>query len=331
MRKALCGCLVIVLLLSCVTSFALERRLFYSDKDIQDQCRDQNEVLYTLEGYWIYGVDFSRKKDNLSKVHIEGGEKYKIADLTTRNFRFYDEWIVFQKLGDRSNNLYKMRTSGKDRQVFIKRNVYHFFFYDDSLYFTDGDKNHALFSCDIDGNNTKKVVEKGCFFPVIIYEDTLIYQYDNGKTAYLTEKNLKTGKTVTLSEQTCGRPIFDGEHVYYLGGSKLSANDNYENLSIYRTDGKTTEKLVNGGVSGRTLWLYDDYIFYGNAKDEGRLYRISKDGGGKDKTQISELKNTNINFINNNNIYYHTSKSGKYEVWSSTINGGSQRKWDPFK
>lgn len=332
MLLAVCTVLILV-----VTSFAnanaIEKHPLISEYNIYNQCRAQNEGFFTIEGYWVYGINFNNK-NAMTKIHIEGGENYKLSKYQATHYAFLDEWIFYKKPGDKSDYIYKMRTSGKDQEIFLKfKSTYHFV-YGDRLYYTKDNENFALFSCDVNGKNVKKIVESGCYYPVIIYDDTLAYQYDNGKTGFLTTIDLLTGEKNTLSEVTCAKPIYDGEYIYYLGGSKYYANDNVENLSIFRTNGETTEKIVSGGVSIATLWIYDDYIFYANANDDGRLYRVSKDSKGKDKMQISEAKYCKIEFINNDSIYYASFPNfygtSKMNLYSSTINGGNQKKWKPF-
>ena len=90
---------------------------------------------------------------------------------------------------------------------------------EDRIYFTDED--YHLCTCDLNGKNRKKILEKPVYTPYFIADDWLIYQNGEDDLA-LHVTRLSDGMDLALTDVPACNPIISGHELFFLaqeGGS----------------------------------------------------------------------------------------------------------------
>lgn len=177
-------------------------------------CKDGENIFYSNFGYdWsLHQYNMTEQKDEkllsdyrgISDINAIGdwiyyipGNPGPICRINKLNHKkqtltlkkYYNLYIsgkyiyAFESIANKPQKLYRMNLKGKFRKIIATDIDEYFCVYNDLIYFSKADDNFSLYSCDLNGNNLKKTVDKPAFCVGII-NDSLYYIDDLNKTLF---------------------------------------------------------------------------------------------------------------------------------------------------
>lgn len=280
--------------------------------NLNEQNAVQNEGCFLISNGWIYGQDFdSDGRSIFVKVRTDFSDWTVLDNGLASYVNIVDNYIYYMLVSREDTGLYRMRTSGENRELIAKvygtlQIVGDYIYYTD--YLVDGeydstgllgdDTYYHMYRCDLEGENTVEIINKPTFHP-FVFEDGILYQ-DDRDNASLHICDLNGNNDIKLNDDASVFPIFDGKYIYYVG---FKADDESIPATIWkiRPDGTELQQVSTASVANNML-LTKDYIYFVNADDGYRLYRIGKDGTGL--TLITQDKNVAMVEFFDNYIKY---------------------------
>lgn len=304
-----------------------------------------NVGLAAIQGEWIYYIN---DKDGYSiyKIRTDGSGRTKINDDNSRYINVVGSWIYytnyeglgFQKSGSDyimpvtgipdqggTYNIYRIRTDGSGRERLNNDNSRFLNVLDGWIYYNNQSDNGSLYRIRIDGSDRAKLNSGESLYinPV----DSWIYYMKWGTECDIyrirldgSNENLVLAQNTTMpggvrlnivpwflnvdkgwlffSEMSAGRWIHKvNADDFQLGDRFDDSRDSYylnlhENWIYYINDedgGKIYRIRTDGSgkvkVNNEKSWLVNvagDWIYYSNRDENDRFYRIRTDGSGKE-------------------------------------------------
>lgn len=291
--------------------------------DVRAQSNVQNQNTFYVDGSWIYGQSWDENGvSQLIKTRSDFSDWTVLDDCFASYITSVDNYIYYMGRNDIEHGVYRVRTSGEDLSQLstaygAMQVVGNYIYYTDSQYIFDdepiqtSDDAH-LFRCDLDGTNVIEVIAKPVFH-FYVFENGILYQDDQDNSTLHVCYTDGSGD-IKLNDAISYWPTYDGEYIYYVREEELF---NLETRSIWKIkpDGSDDQQVAPYPVS-TGMALSNDYIYFINAEDSDRVYRILKDGTGIElvtqdehimflqlfNTTIKYTKYTDDGFIENNYI-----------------------------
>lgn len=271
--------------------------------------RSENEVFFIDRGR-IYKMDPFSKKTSLlledsSAFHLSyyAGSLFYCNDKEIRKLdlkTMLDEVFCDVKTGllhivdgefylddiGGTGYLYKIDPNTKEIKQLNNFTGYHCLnIVDRRLYYSDPEKEHNLFSCDLDGGNVRLLNSNDCEW-FCIYNHKII-AYANSYDDY-DKKRINPSASFLISTDLDGSNMNRLSHIpaYYVnvteGGIFFVAGNN-KTLEWMSIDGKISYKILSTrtgpfNIAGR-------WIFYLNEEDGGKLWRVRIDGSDNERIQ----------------------------------------------
>lgn len=245
-----------------------------------------------------------------------GSNKIEAAE-NNGEVAYYDGWIYYLITNTpRTNNynLYKMRADGTERIKLIDARVGSFYVADGWIYFSNGADNGAIYKMKTDGSEKVKLSSDASYYAInIIVADGWIYWIDINKhysTFYGEIWRMRTDGTEQQQfrdpanigySHACSMAVVNGwiYYIHRLGSSVSGINWNAGYLSKMRTDGTSRSRIHEAVIDFYTV--ENDWIFYCNVSDRGKIYKMRTDGTGEIKIDNNGAFSINIF---DNWIYY---------------------------
>lgn len=274
--------------------------------NINDQNNVQNFPTFLEHNGWIYGQAWNDEGySQLVKVRTDGTDWTVLDNGFAHHIYVVDNYIYYMNsTGDDSAGIYKMKTSGADKQRIAKENGYmqivgREIYYTDYYYEAELDANGKeirvkpeychLFKCDLNGNNVTEVLAKPTFY-FYVFSDGILYQDDNDN-ASLHVCNIDGTNDTKLNDDVSYLPLYDGEYIYYVKHTDPS-DDAAHSIWRIKPDG-TEDKMVANYNAASGMIMTKEHIYFVFGDDSYRLYRIDKDGNNL--TLITQ--DANIRFV----------------------------------
>lgn len=257
--------------------------------NIYDQNNVQNSANFLESNGWIYGQAWDDNgQSQFIKVRTDGSDFTVLDSGFAYNIYSVDNYIYYMLDNGEASGIYKIKTSGEDKQKIaeangsmqvVDRQIY--YMDEDYEYETDSNGNIKvlpqychLYRCELDGTNVTEIIAKPTFH-FYVFADGIIYQDDNDNSS-LHVCNVDGTGDVKLNDEFSYWPLYDGEYVYYVKESGVSDNST-RNIWRIKPDGTEDQIVADYEVSNGLIMTYNNlYFVYGD--DSDRLYRIDKDG-----------------------------------------------------
>lgn len=258
--------------------------------DIFNQNNVQNDATFLEHNGWIYGQAWDNNGNSqFIKVRTDGSDWTVLDTGFAHNIYIVDNYIYYMINSNDASGIYKMKTSGEDKQKIsdlngsmqiVDRQIYYVDYNYENEVDSDGNIIHVkseychLYRCELDGSNVTEIIAKPTFH-FYVFDDGIIYQDDNDNSS-LHVCNVDGTEDIKLNDDISYWPIYDGEFIYYVKqGSLADASD--RSIWKIKPDGSEDQMIADYEVSNGMLMTYDHlYFVYGD--DSDRLYRIDKDG-----------------------------------------------------
>ena len=223
------------------------------------------------------------------------------------------QWIYYSNYSD-SGKIYKMKKDGTSRTKVSDDTATYIVVSGNQIYYSNHSDKGKLYVINTDstiGNSTTVIKDTaGLIHGVPVIGDYGNYDkaYDEvayinvvGDWIYYSNISDKHKIYVVNKDGTSRRKVNDewadcvqvaGDWVYYCSGSGV--------ISKARKDGTGNVVPIRGVTrevdKGYHINVVDDWIYYSNSQDGGKLYKIKTDGSGQ-KYKLSDLKAEYINII----------------------------------
>lgn len=249
---------------------------------IDNQISLDNPQYLNALGQWIY---YSNYSDNgkIYKVKKDGTGRQKICEDTATYLIVSGNQIFYSNHSDKGR-LYVINTDGSGGTVDSAGNV------------------HGKPVMTSTGSYDKSAYDEVSYLNII--GDWIYYtNVSDGHKIYVVNKD-GTARRKVNDEWSEGVQIV-GDWAYYASATGV--------LSKVRKDGTGTVVPIRGKTpevdKSYHFNVVGDYLYYSNAEDGGKLYKISTDGSGETH-KLSDIKTDYINIIGNF-IYMITSNQTK--------------------
>ncbi|WP_078689145.1 DUF5050 domain-containing protein [Butyricicoccus pullicaecorum] len=265
--------------------------------NLNEQNKKQNGAGAYIQGDWLYCKSYnSDGKPYFVKMRKDLSE-FTVLDYGYARYITISDGILYYSIGSDKGNIgiYKMNMSGDNKEKvsssygpfqIVNDKIYYVNIYYDGVVSPDvtSEDMYNLYRCDLDGSNIEKIISKPVFF-FFVFGDEILYQDDRDGSA-LHIFNMETNDDLRINDMTSFCPIYDGEYIYYAG---LKEPDTTSKIWRIKPDGSENTLVSDTPVMDRIV-VTDNHIYFANLDDSARLYRINKDGTGKQL--ISQEKNT---------------------------------------
>ena len=274
---------------------------------IQSQIKEHNNPYVFIEQNWVYGINWKSNGNPIFvKERSEGGD-YTILDKNgaPENAFIKDAYIYYAL----SDGIYKIRTSGHDRECIIETKDASIQVVDDYIYYSPDtyaseeeiDKTVAhLYRCKLDGSENTEIIDRPTFC-WYVFENAILYQDDRDNES-IHILNLVTNEDIKLNDETSYNPTFDGEYIYYV------RNKNDKNtIWKMRLDGTENQEVAEYHCTDEVT-IYNNKLYFSYEDDDYRLYCIDKNGSNL--TQISQDPYVTNTTIQGDTLLYIISTKG---------------------
>lgn len=296
-------------LLKEATDAEATRALAYDFDFINAQNKNQNYYDYYLSNGWLYGRIYRSNSMRFAKERITGDKDKTLLSSKNAHTIFESEgYLYFLQWDEEANhyNICKMKTSGGDVTYLGKSNS-SLQMINDSLYFeTPKEEGGYLCKMDINGENKETIIKKEVYYPYV-FDNWILYQDDNDNES-LHKCDPDGSNDVKLNNRRSYCPIYDGEYIYFY----TNEND-IRYLMKIRPDGTGEERVADYQISDVGILLRDDYIYFCWVEDNGRLYRMKKDGTGL-QLVTQDCYIGCMQFLENGQLIYWR-LSSDYQYW----------------
>lgn len=267
MKKVLISLILIIIILNIFSHRASETT--------PNQIANLNNGGYVaIQGNWIF---YSNPDDanKLYKSKLNGSKKTKLTDNMAYQINLSGEWIYY--IGQ-DQNICRVKTDGTHNEVLLREKSTYLYVKDNwifysSLVYKQG-LSHDLYFYRISSDKRYKTkldkVTIGFYMGIAGFDENYIYYYIH-KDFY----RMKQDGTENLK-------LFSGD---------LMASALVRDGWIYYTNGYSLKKVLLNGEKVVTLCddkplsinIQEEYLYYHNRLDNGKLYRIKTDGTNKRK------------------------------------------------
>lgn len=282
--------------------------------NIFSQNNVQNDATFLEHNGWFYGQAWDEDGFSLFiKVRTDGSDYTVLDKGMATNIHIVDNYIYYMIDDGSTYGIYKMKTSGENKQKIV--DAYGSMqIFDGQIYYNSTrtyeyettDDGHEkvlpqychLYRCALDGSDVTEIIAKPTFH-FYVFEDGILYQDDNDRCS-LHVCNLDGSNDVKLNDTYSYWPIYDGEYIYYVAETDPQ-NPTICSIWKIRPDGSEEQQVANYQVSNGMLLSYEHiYFVYGD--DSDRLYRIDKNGSNL--TLITQDTNVAFPQLFENSIKY---------------------------
>ncbi|WP_027626170.1 DUF5050 domain-containing protein [Clostridium lundense] len=257
----------------------------------------QNSGETMIEGDYIY---YSNGTDNgkLYKMKKDGSENKVLSEDKVKYMCVIDHYIYYSNMSD-DGKLYKIKDDGNDRKKLYDSSISYIDKSEEDLYFINISDRNKIYKIETSkGDNITKVSDDPA--------DSLSAI---GTGIYYTNKNdsnkLHKISTGTSSSKVVNLPVknFIGKDISDM---ILCTTDGY----VYRYEGGKLEKITLNvpNYSSTTkedrafnINVIGNYIYYKSINDEGKLYRVNKNGGNSELVVSSPVDS--IYVVDSENFY----------------------------
>lgn len=284
---------------------------------------NNNGIATEGEDGYIYYVN-SSDKEKLYKQGVGGIYDRAILEDKAQYVNVSGDWIYYSNYSD-GGMLYKVRNNGTERQKLVSDKAAYITVSGEYIYYSNHSDGGKLYKVKKDGSDARiwpdnslhgnpVVVDYGNYNKSVdevayinIVGDWIYYSnYSDGHKPYVIHKDgTYRGK---LSDNYADCVQVDGDWVYFTSGSGVISKVSKSSMGfVVPIKGVTSE--FNKGYH---INVHQDWIYYSNAEDEGKLYKISTDGSGN-KTKLSDESVGYINIVGDW-IYFTTPKNKLFKL-----------------
>ncbi|WP_129582139.1 DUF5050 domain-containing protein [Clostridium niameyense] len=240
-----------------------------------------------IMGDWIYYSNYN-ENGKIYKVKKDGTQNQKLCDDTATYLTVCNN-VIYYSNGSDKGKLYKINTDGTMDGSTINKDP--------------SGKVHGV-PVVSDYGNYNKAYDEAHFINVV--GDWIYYSnFSDGHKIYAVNKDGTMRRKVN-EEWSDAIQIVDG-WAYYCSGEGI--------IKKVRTDGSSNIIPIKGTTrkvdKAYHLNIVDNWIYYSNAEDNGKLYKISINGTGE-KKKLCDVKADYINIVGD--IIYITSGSRTYTL-----------------
>lgn len=295
------------------------------DQDLGNTPGNINNNGIAVEGDdgYIYYVNNSDKQ-KLYKESIGGFYNRNILEDKAQYVNKAGDWLYYSNYSD-GGLLYKVKKDGTERQKLLDDKAAYITVSGEYVYYSNHSEGGKLYKIKKDGTDAKVwpdnsrhgnpvVVDYGNFSKttdevayINIAGDWIYYSnYSDGHKPYVIHKDgTYRGK---LSDKYADSVQVEGDWVYFTSGSGVISKVSKSGMGfVVPIKGTTTE--FNKGYH---INVHGDWIYYSDAEDKGKLYKINTDGSGN-KIKLSDESVGYINIVGDW-VYFTTTKNKLFRV-----------------
>ncbi|MBU3209280.1 DUF5050 domain-containing protein [Clostridium algidicarnis] len=274
------------------------------------------------EGY-IYYVN-NADKEKVYKIGADGGFDRMILEDKAQYLNESGDWIYYSNYND-EGKMYKVKKDGTERQKILDDKSAYINISGEDIYYSNHTNGGKLYRIKKDGSDVKVsatntlhgnqvVVDYGGVNSISdevayinISGDWIYYSnYSDGHKPYVIHKDgTYRGK---ISDVWADSSQVVGDWVYLTSGNGTISKVNKSGQGpVIPINGKTTKF-----EKGYHINVFEDWIYYSNAEDGGKLYKVSTDGSNK-KIKLSDEPVGYINIVGDF-IYFTTTKGKLFKL-----------------
>lgn len=290
-----------------------------------------NLGLATIQGEYIYYIDFNDYSSSINKIKIDGTGKEVLAEKMINNSNYVGDgytnlnvigdWIYYSEFDDNNNKylINKIKIDGTSNTTLISYEqntpsmnylnvVGDWIYYTYSIFSSGSPTKSVLCRMKIDGNNNKILKYNYDYsYGINIANNFIYYRTD---TNYIFRIQTDGGNLQKVNSEICNDsvPVVDGESLYYTNFADKDDSNLYTSSSLNKVDLKTgyskhiiTENAVN--FSQQYINVNDSWIYYAEAKFNRIIndweYSINKIKiDGSDRKQLISNYVSDYSYIN---------------------------------
>lgn len=280
---------------------------------------NNNGILAEDDDGYIYYVNNSNS-EKMYKVGLDGLYNRKICEDKAQYINVSQGWIYYSNYTDQGK-LYKVRVDGAHREKICDDKAAYISISDDIIYYSNHSDGGKLYKIKKDASDAKINNDDSIHGnPVIpdygnydgrtdevayinIVGDWIYYSnFSDGHKPYVVNKD-GTYRTKISDEWATNLQVI-GDWVYYCSGTGV--------ISKVKKDGTGNIVPINGQATASNIGfhmnVWNNWIYYSNYADKGKLYKIKADGSG----QKVKLFDQAVGYINvSSKFIYFISSSGK--------------------
>ena len=254
----------------------------------QKLCDDEGIFLNAIDG-WVYYTNCS---DNytLYRISIDGSERQKLNDDDSGYPNVVGGWIYFTNNSD-NNTLYRISVDGKEQHKITDEgqeptdDVRGLNVVGEWLYHTEGNHDSILYKTRTDGRMLQKLSDDVANTIIVVDEWVYYWTEISDKEGEIIYRVRTDGseKQILIEGYISAMNIDDGWIYYSSYGDELAKMYRDfrifgESEGIYRVKINGSDKQRISDVSGQSVNIAGEWIYYINLRDNRALYKVRVDG-----------------------------------------------------
>lgn len=243
---------------------------------------DSNTESLNISGEYIYFVD---KADYcIYKMKKDGSEKVKVSDTMATNLAVFGNKMYFINWGDECR-VYSMNIDGSGLTKVSDMSTEVLYIYGPYIYITDRNNQRELYRVSIkDGSSYMMSMDVAYF--VTGYDNNIYFRAERS-AMYDDWSGEEQGGNLAVYRMTADGTVYEqinNSRSGYLNADKGALFfTNFEEEALYKVnaDGTGLVKLCDDDAAYTAI--NGDYVYYFSDNDGKKLYRIRKDGTGRER------------------------------------------------
>ncbi|EJO5346817.1 DUF5050 domain-containing protein [Clostridium botulinum] len=261
--------------------------------------------------FYVYYVN-SADRNSLYRKTLTGRMNTQISLDKAQYINVIGDWVYYSNYND-NGKIYKMKKDGTKKQILCDDTATYITVSSGVVYYANQSDKGRLYKINTDGTidggivnrdpagkvhgmpvmddygNYNKATDQANFINVV--GDWIYYSnFSDGHKIYTVNKDGNIRRKVN-NEWADGLQIV-GAWAYYCSGSG--------SINKVRVDGTGSVVSLRGTTrkvdKGYHLNIVDGWLYYSNAEDRGKLYRIREDGSGE-KKKLADITTDYINIV----------------------------------
>jgi len=253
-----------------------------------------NAGFAAIQGNWIY---FLGNLGEIYRMRPDGSRMEMINEKGGNSINVVGDWIYYI-----NTYIYKMRLNGSRVTQLNSVESGYLTVIGDWIYYTNTDENMHVYKMKTDGSEVTKVV-RDAVESFTIYGDWIYYSNFDDEWAIYKIRTDGTGRE-RLDRDESEFVTAAGDKIYYM--TPLDFESGVEKNVIFEINTDGTGKRLLWLQDADSLNLVDEWIYFSNIEDDGKIYRIPADIGALEGSRINNDFSQLINVVGDWIFYLYT-------------------------
>jgi len=267
---------------------------FYPEANTDNKDYDKTNQVYH---YTVFAGDniYTCESGNLYKIDAKTQTSKLLCQDKVKEISYYGDWIYYINKTD-GDKIYKIKPDGSQNSLVCKDSALYLYTLNNQIFYIENSSDgRRLHSIDLDGNNKLTLTSESITSTLYISDGMLYFKvysfYSKDSHSKFMKSDLSGKNSKVLVNES-------------LGGFSESSDSSSDRVSFTFTPLES----ING-----------DWVYYINANNENRIYKVKKDGTEITKISPDSIYNNTYHIIGD--WIYYVNATDSHKIYRVKLDG----------